>query len=47
MHEIGCLARLPPNPALQRTPLCVDRDRSFFEIWIQLDGSTDPEVRRR
>ena len=35
------MKRLPPNKALQRTPLRVDRDHSDFEGWKPLDTCTD------
>jgi hypothetical protein len=32
------LPKSPANKALQRTPLRVERDQSFFERWVRLDS---------
>jgi hypothetical protein len=37
---------LPPNNALEPTPLCGEQDRGVFETWNQLDSLPDLWERR-
>jgi hypothetical protein len=36
-----------PNKGFQRTALCAEQDRGYFDRWYRLKGFPAPSMRRR